>query len=418
MDRRHFLSLSLRTALAGSLLRDGLARAESPQTDAVAAPAELPRACIVLWMNGGPSHLDTWDLKPGTREGGPFQAIDTRVPGLRISEHLPRLADAADRLVVLRGLASREGNHDRARHLLHTGYAPSPTVAHPGFGAWTAEELGRLGDLPAHVAINGPGSGGGFLGVQFDPFVVRKADQPPQNTALPRGFESARFDRRLAALSMLEKGFAASMPDPKVNGHRLVQDAAVRLMRSPELAAFELTAEAAQTRAAYGENDFGRGCLLARRLVERGVRYVEVVLDGWDTHDDNFTRVKKLSQTFDPAFRALLDDLRDRGMAEQVLVAWMGDFGRTPKINGRDGRDHHPGASTVVLAGGGLKTGQLLGATDATGTKVVSGAVRIPDLFATMARSLRIDPDVTRVSPLGRPLSVTDEGKPLGALFA
>jgi uncharacterized protein (DUF1501 family) len=228
--------------------------------------------------------------------------------------------------------------------------------------------------------------------------------------------DAARFDRRLAALTALDGEFAARTGDPKIAGRRAVQDRAVRMMRSPRLAAFDLSSEPERVKAAYGDSQFGRGCLTARRLVEAGVRCVEVVLDGWDTHRDNFTRTKGLMGVLDPAMATLLRELDERRLLDSTLVVCMGEFGRSPRINGDEGRDHHPAAFSAVLAGGGIRGGVVHGQTDAEGAKVVAGATGVQDLFATLAAQTGLDPEKSFDTPVGRPIALTDGGTPIAAL--
>jgi uncharacterized protein DUF1501 len=396
-------------AAAHSLMRARRAVAAEP-----ARPARA-KACILLWLNGGPSHIDTWDPKP---DNGKFKSISTRVDGLSLCEHLPQLADVAPHLAILRGMTSKEGNHDRAQHLVHTGYAPNPTVAYPSLGGWVAHELGEASaDLPAFISINGPSISAGFLGVQFNPFIVQNVKQPLANTDYPPGVNMVRFLKRKQALEALEDDFAARTGDPKVKARRAVYARAVRMMYAPRLKAFELGDEPDATVRAYGDSDFGRGCLMARRLVEGGVRFVEVVLDGWDTHKDNFGRTQKLMGALDPAFAALVRDLDERKLLDSTLVMCMGEFGRTPKINGDEGRDHHPAAWSAVLAGGGVRGGQVVGATSDDGDKVVARPTTVPELMATAASLLGIAPDKSFATPLGRPISVTDNGKPIAEIL-
>ncbi len=395
---------SVASLLASRWFSPGLAFAGDPR------PAATARACIVLWMNGGPSHIDTFDPKAG-QSTARFKAIKTRAPGLEISEHLPLLAEQGHKLAVIRSMTSKEGNHDRARYLLHTGYAPNPTVRHPSLGGWVSSEIGEKGaELPNFVSIGGPSVGAGFLGLQNGPFMVDDAGQIPQNVGYFRSVNDARFHQRESVLDELESSFAAKTGDPQVPGREAVYAQAMRMMHSSKLGAFDITQESEATRKAYGDSNFGRGCLVARRLVESGVKLVEVVLDGWDTHNDNFERTKKLMGTLDPAMSALMKDLDARKLAGSTLLVCMGEFGRTPKINPQEGRDHYPQAWSAVLAGGGIRGGIAYGKTDAEGAKVVDKPMTIPNLFATMTTLLGINPDKTVVTPIGRPLAVTEDG--------
>ncbi len=409
MKRREFIvGVSGFAGLAAAHALVGERRARA------AAPPARAKACILLWMNGGPSHLDTWDPTPGTAVGGKFKAIPTRADGLTISEHLPRVADVAQHLAVLRGMTSKEGNHDRAQHLVHTGYAPNPTVSYPSLGSWVAHEVGDANaDLPLFVSISGPSISAGFLGVQYNPFIVQNVKQPLQNTDYAPGVNMVRFLKRKQALESLEDDFAARTGDPKIKSRRAVYARAIRMMYAPRLKAFDLADEPDATLRAYGDSDFGRGCLMARRLVEGGVRFVEVVLDGWDTHKDNFGRTEKLMGALDPAMASLVRELDERKLLDSTLVMWMGEFGRTPKINENDGRDHHPAAWSAVLAGGGVRGGVVLGATSDDGEKVVTRPTTVPELMATAATLLGLDPGKEFTTPLGRPITITDNGQPI-----
>jgi uncharacterized protein (DUF1501 family) len=417
IDRRVFLKVGasgLFTALAARWLLAQTATAQETKSSLKPAAA---KACIVLWLNGGPSHLDTFDPKPGTAVGGPFKAIKTRAPAIMLSEHLPLLAEQADKIAVVRGMTSKEGNHQRAQYLLHTGYSPNPTVVHPALGAWASRRMGDANsDLPGFVSIGGPSGGPGILGPANGPFIVLKAGEIPQNAGPVPGVGADRFARRASGLGMLESRFAARTGDGKVEERRAVYTKATRLMHSPHLLAFDLADEPEALRTSYGDTDFGRGCLTARRLVEAGVKFIEVVLDGWDTHVNNFNRTRDLMKTFDPAIAALLRDLSEKKMLGSTLIACMGDFGRTPHINGNDGRDHYPQAWSALLAGAGVRGGIVHGQTDAEGARVVANAVTVPNLFATLATQLGLDPGTTAMSPIGRPIAVTDDGLPVKEL--
>lgn len=376
------------------------------------------RACVFIWLNGGPSHLDTFDPKPGTVSGGPFKAIKTRAKGVEISEHLPLLAEHADRFALIRSMTSREGNHDRARYLVHTGYAPTPTVQHPSIGSWVGEEVPHPGlELPPFVSIGGPSAGAGFLGVKYAPLVIRPG-KTPDNVELPPMVDGERFARRQALLGSFESRFADETGDTKVAGRRAVYENAVKMMRSSRLGAFDLDGESTNVRAMYGENPFGQSCLTARRLLEAGVSFVEVTLDGWDTHKDNFERTKKLMTTLDSGASSLLRELAERRRLESTLVVVGGEFGRTPTINLDDGRDHYPKAWSLLIAGGGVRGGIAHGKTSPDGADVIEKPVSVPDLFATLATLLGMDPGKTLLTPSGRPISLTDEGKPIRELIA
>jgi hypothetical protein len=371
---------------------------------------------ILLWMNGGPSHVDTWDPKQG-KVAGPFKAIKTAAPGIEINEHLPELAAMAKKLAIVRGMTSKEGNHQRAQYLLRTGYAPNPTVIHPTLAAWVSKRMGEpTTGLPASVSLGGPSLGAGFFGVQHGPFVVGQPGSMPANVGFGPAVDDSRFEARKGVLAEMEGAFATSTGDAKVEGRRALYTKADRLMHAAALEAFDVTKEPEAVQKAFGETPFGKGCLTAARLVSSGVRFVEVTLDGWDTHQNNFERTKKLMGMLDPAMSSLLKELEKRNLKD-TLVVWMGDFGRTPNINGNEGRDHHPSAWSAVLAGAGIRGGVAHGETDANGDKVVKDAVSVPNLLATIATTLGLDPTDTVTSPAGRPISLTDNGSPVKSLL-
>jgi hypothetical protein len=393
--------------------------------DAVTLHAEEMRkrgmACILLFMRGGPSQLETFDPKPDTENGGPTKAIATATTGIQIAENWPGVAKISGDLAFIRSMTNREGEHQRATFQLHTGYAPTGSVKYPSIGSIVASEIGPTGfDLPHFVSIGNRVTtiGAGFLGMNFAPFVVANANQLPANVALPRGVDEPRFARRVSLLGSLEQDFADAGGRPRVEDHKALYGGATQMILSPRLKAFDLNREQDSTRDHYGRNAFGQGCLLARRLVEQGVTFVEVESNGWDTHLDNFERVKKLSETVDPAFAALVRDLKDRGMLEKTLVIWMGEFGRTPKINPRTGRDHFPKAFNVVLAGGGVRGGQVIGSTDSSGMAVTARPVSVPDLFCSFYQALKINARKENQSTLGRPIKIMDKGEAVKELFA
>ncbi|MBL9125323.1 MAG: DUF1501 domain-containing protein [Planctomycetaceae bacterium] len=377
-------------------------------------------ACIVLWMQGGPSQFETFSPKPGHENGGETKAIQTSVPGIEIAEGLPHLAQVMDDLAIVRSMTTKEGNHQRASFLLHTGYAPTASVKHPTFGAIAAHQLPNPEcDLPSFVRIGNQfrnSGGGGFLGAEFDAFGLPSAEQMPANTQPTTSSE--RFSRRLGLLGRLEADAANGSTAPFAADHRKLYDKASRMILSPAMKTFNIEDEPEAIRTAYGESDFATGCLMARRLVEAGVTFVEVSTGNWDTHNDNWPRTAELKAQIDQPFAQLLRDLKQRGLLETTLVVWMGEFGRTPRINPRGGRDHYPKAFNVALAGGGVRGGRVIGATDPSGAEVSDRPVAVTDLFQTFCRSLKIDAAHENMSPIGRPIKIVNGGSPVEELFA
>jgi hypothetical protein len=294
---------------------------------------------------------------------------------------------------------------------MHTGYAPANGAAHPAFGSLVAEARDHdTGGMPGYVSIAGPGEDAGFLPANDSPFPVASPQRPLRYLTRARGVDGARFDERLELWRQLEDGYAGDGGGEFARGRRSVGEQAAELMRSKGVDAFRIDNQPDKVRAAYGKHDFGAGCLMARRMVEAGVPFLEVTLNGWDTHEANFERVRKLCDVLDQGMSTLLGDLEQRGLLASTLVLWMGDFGRTPHINDKGGRDHHPECSSVLLAGGGIKGGQAVGATDADGSEVKDRPVTVPDLYRTIAHVLDLNPDKIRTTPSGRPLKSVDGG--------
>ena len=373
------------------------------------------RSMILLWMAGGPSSFETLDPKPGTANGGPTRAISTAVPGVQLAENWDRTARVLDRFSLIRSMTNKEGNHQRATYQLHTGYVPSGSVKHPSLSASIAEQLANPEfELPAVVSV-GRTTGSGFLGVDYEPFTVNNPGQLPQNVAVP--VPTRRYRRRLGLLGRLEQGFSSRGGKAVVANHQQLYKKSSRMVLSRNVAAFDITDEPASLKQRYGETTFGRGCLLARRLVEAGVTFVEIVSRGWDTHFDIFERIATLAGQVDPAVATLVEDLDDRGLLEKTLVVWMGEFGRTPRVNARTGRDHYPRVFSAAIAGGGVRGGQVIGSSTANGTAVADRPVSVPDLFCSVCHSLQVDPRKEHLSPLGRPMKVVDGGEVVKELF-
>lgn len=438
LSRRDMMKLSACGTFGASMSRWLPALAE----DASQTPGRR-RSVILLWMTGGPSQTDTFDMKPGHENGGAFKPIDTSVPGIQICEHLPNVAKMMHHCVPIRSMSTKEGDHTRATYLLRTGNLPQGPIDYPTLGSLFSKELGQENsDLPNFVAVapytqfSPAAYGPGFLGPNFAPLIVGDANRPAptgngtaydqslavKNLALPQGIDLQRADARLSLLTDLENDFGAERPGLTSASHRSAYAAAVRMMRSEAVKAFNLDDEPAPLRDAYGRNQFGQACLLARRLVERGVPFIEVSLNGvgnnqtfaWDTHAQNFTSLRGLLQVLDPAWATLMTDLQTRGLLESTLIVWMGEFGRTPKINPQTGRDHFPNAWSSVLCGGGIKAGQVIGRTTDDGMKVDDRPVSVQDLFATMCQVLGLDSMKQNISNVGRPIRLADpSAKPI-----
>ncbi|MDB5309135.1 MAG: hypothetical protein JWO38_3337 [Gemmataceae bacterium] len=418
-SRRDFV----RTSVAGAF---GAAACPWLPGLAAAAGKKPAKACIVLWMSGGPSQTDTWDLKPDHKNGGPSRETATAVPGLRISAHLPKLAAAAKDLGIIRGMTTKEGEHGRATQLLHTGQLPSEVVDYPALGSLFAKKLGDPDhDLPSYITISpgGPGQGGnvgaGFLGPQYAPMAVSGISDNP-NARANLTIDYLKPDKPVAAtdqdvrrqlLADLQGDFEKRHGGAATKAHAANYRKAQKMIDTEAKGAFRLDEEPAKLRDAYGRTRFGQGCLLARRLVERGVSFVEVTLDGWDTHQQNFEQVKTLSETLDPAFATLLADLKDRGLLANTLVVWMGEFGRTPVINNTAGRDHFPLAWSTVLAGAGVKGGRAVGSTGKDGAAVAERPVGVADFLATVFTAVGVDPTAENHTWDGRPIQLVKGGK-------
>jgi hypothetical protein len=442
MDRRHFLKhMAGLAALASpaAAFVQGL-RAQAP------ALKKEGKSLIILWMGGGPSHMDLWDLKPGAPTGGDFKPKPTAAKGIDISEILPTVAKQFKHLSIVRSLQSNEGSHDRGTTLMNTGRMPSPVVQFPHAGA-VASSLLTSKDLalPGFIGIGGTAQriGAGFLGMAYSPFTVQNPGQPPANIrppdALGRDLEQMeRVRRRQRLFYAVEDQFSGrvfpgvrvgseerkAIGDP-ADAHEAVYKKAFDLTVSPLRTVFEVNSEPRKVIEEYGgqRNQFGMGCLLARKLVEKGVTCVEVDLGGWDNHTNIFPTLRNnLGPRLDKGMGGLVKDLVDRGLWKSTVVVWMGEFGRTPRINQNAGRDHWGLCWSVVLGGGALKGGVVHGSTNADGTDIKDDKVTVKDLFATIYKGLGLDPATKIRDNLGRPLSIAandrnEQGVALKALL-
>lgn len=428
-SRRRFLK-GMTASLAGLSMSRWL--------PALAAAEQQPRrSCVLLWMTGGPSTIDTFDLKPGHANGGPFREIATASPELRISEHLPRLAQLGDRLCAVRGLSTREGDHGRGTYLMHTGRSPEGVVRYPTLGSLVSKAIGQDDiDFPNFVSVNPSVDSeptafeSGFLGPSYASLVVKSRD--PQlvvsnytelgvdNLVAPPSVSPRSVSARLTLLDSLQDRMLSGRTIGPSLAHNSTLERALRLMSSDAGKVFDLSTEPAEVRDRYGAGSFGQGCLLARRLVEQGVPFIEVNLGEfgrWDTHNDNFTTVQQLSAELDAGWASLMEDLDDRGLLDTTTILWMGEFGRTPQINGGAGRDHFPDAWSAVLAGGGIRGGQAHGSTSDDGQMVVDGETGTGDLLATFCAAAGIDPSRQNISDIGRPFKIA-EGQPIADILS
>jgi uncharacterized protein (DUF1501 family) len=412
MQRRDFLKLA---GLAGLSWLTPVSALLARQAERTRQPAQ---SVILLWLAGGPSQLETFDPHPGTTIAGGTGAIATAAKGVQLAQGFDGLAEVMESVSLVRSLVSKEGDHERGTYFMKTGYRPDPTVVHPSIGAICCHEL-PVGstDIPRHISIlpsQWP-SRGGFLGDEYDAFKIGDpAEKLPDLSAL---VPSARDARRVADLDVVEQAFARGREKrAEATLHRAILDRARVMMTSEQLAAFDINREPARLRDAYGNTPFGRACLAARRLIEVGVRCVEVTLDGWDSHANNHAIHRQRVAVLDPAFSTLLRDLRERNLLSKTVVLCMGEFGRTPKINPAAGRDHWTNGFSLALAGGGLRGGQVVGATDPEGAKDPVQHVGIADIHATVLTALGLDPQKENISPARRPIHLS-QGQALEAVL-
>ena len=410
-------ALPLMGAVAPSALMGGTKVVSQPRRGGKA------KSVIYIYLAGGMSHLDTFDTKPGAETQGPVESIKTSADGIQVSEFFPKLAKQMHHVSVINSMNSTQGAHIQGRYFMHTSYSLRGTVRHPDLGAWSAFHLGKMNQgLPANVKIgrSTDGLGGGFLESKFSALPIGDPEAGLQHSQLPDGIDDERFSKRMQRLKKMNSGFTKKYNTKQARAYASMYDEAVRLMKSDDLKTFDLTLEKQATRDNYGSDALGQGCLLARRMVENGVRFIEVNDGGWDTHDDNFTRVAQQSASLDRALAALLADLKERGLLDSTLVVVATEFGRTPTIQEgrRNGRNHYPQAFSCLLAGGGIKGGFKYGKTDDEGREVEDEMVIVPDFNATIAEAMGLPLNKKTMSPELRPFTVVDDGQPINELFA
>ncbi|MFT7616920.1 MAG: hypothetical protein ACI97A_000550 [Planctomycetota bacterium] len=423
-SRRAFLGGAARGLLGVGLMpmMGGFSNLLMPQEEPIVLGPATAKNVIYLFMKGGMSHLDTFDLKPGAESQGPTKAISTNVDGMLVSEHMPALAKHMDKVAVINSMFSNQGAHVTGRYLMHTSYVARGTIKHPSMGAWLGHLSGRNNNtLPGHVVVGEDTTmaTNGFMSSEYAPLPIGDAAQGLSNGRRHKNVDQKTFAKRMSRLEMMNKAFSAKHGSQSTADYDKMYKEAVKLMSSSDLAAFDISQEDDLIKKAYGSDPFAQGCLLARRLIEHDVRYVEVVLNGWDTHNENFDALETQVPKLDRALACLLADLEVRGLLNDTMVVLGTEFGRTPEINaGRNGRDHYPRAFSCLLAGGGIKGGVRWGKTDEFGAQIVENKVTVQDFNATIAHGLGLPLEHRVFSPTGRPFQVADKGKPVLQLFA
>ncbi len=414
MNRRHFMS---HMAGAATMMGASLSLGHSLRVHADTLKKNR-KSCVLLWMGGGPSSMDIWDLKPGTDNGGPFKTIATS-GDVQICEHMPLMAKQMHNMAIVRSMSTREADHNRGRYYMHTGYVPDANVDYPSYGAVIAHELMDQRpelEIPPFVSVGGASEGPGFLGMSWAPFSVSSNGRVRN---LEMSLEKGRLMQRQIALKTIEDSFISQKRGGVVEDHRKVLGKTFDLLTSAQMQAFEVEKEPEEMKEKYGKNNFGQGCLLARRLVEAGVPFVEVDLGGWDNHQGIFRTLENdRLPVLDRAMAALTEDLEQRGLLQDTVIVWMGEFGRTPRINADAGRDHWARAWSVVVGGGGIKGGQAVGGTNEDGTEIIGDPYSSEDLMASVCQALGISLETTFTSKNGRPMKIANSGKIIKELFS
>ncbi|MEM6473189.1 MAG: DUF1501 domain-containing protein [Planctomycetota bacterium] len=401
MHRRDWLSVASAAGL--SQLLGGAVMASESKATSHGKPPRFKR-CVTLWMEGGPSQFETFDPKPGVSNGGPLDSVSSRVPGIAFCETLGKLATRADEMCLLRSVGSQQGEHQRAAYLLHTGFERIDSFPRPSLASSVAQ-TGRSWDVPAAVTLGNLAYGAAFLGPENSPFVVSDLEKALQTIGRAKGQTG-----RLSLVEKLNGDFQRRSSSMNLRQRSQQIESTRQLLSSPFAASMNLEQESEQTRRRYGESEFGNRVLAARRMLESGVRYVEVQMPGWDTHVGNFSAVSRLCERLEPAWLALADDLKSNGLWEETLILWMGEFGRTPVINGQNGRDHFPRSIPVALMGNGFQ-GNVVGSTGKDGAVPDDPAHSVADLMFTLMEWLGVDPEQEYITSFGSPTTPTDEGR-------
>ncbi len=411
LGRRRFMSNMARAAFGVGVGMPFL----HPET--AAALPNTDKKLIFLYMAGGMSHLDTFDPHPGTEEAGPIKAISTNVDGIQISEFFPNMAGQMDKMAIIRSMYSTQGAHAQGNYFMHTGYQKRGSIVHPTLGSWSMLHQGKINQtLPGNVVID-PGGDypySGFLPPELGAIPIGDASKGLQFSKRPGWVNEEQYHDQLELASVFDHSFQEKYRQRAIGAYRTFYEEAVSLMRSQDLAAFDISKESEATRKKYGaKSKFGQGCLLARRLIEHGVRCVEVTKGGWDSHNE---MPEEKARDLDQALAALLQDLADRGLLESTIVVVATEFGRNPTLKEELGRDHWAKAFSTLIGGGGIKSGQVVGATD-RGHEVTADKVQIPDLHATIGQAMGMPIKKVVMSESGRPFNVGYKGTPISSLI-
>lgn len=419
--RRRFIESVAKAAFGVSILPVSESLFSASARAAVPfAPNRKAEHVVYLFMNGAMSHIDTFDPKPGKEEGGETKAIQTSVAGISIGEHLPMLAQKMNQLAVIRSMTTETGAHEQGQYLMRTSYKMIGSIRHPFMGAWLTNFEGKKNkDLPGSVVIGGGNRhpGQGYLSAEVAPAPVGNPATGLQNVKPPKYLDEKNFEKRRRLIGQFENGFRRKYDTTEVKAYADYYAEAVRLLKSPDLEAFDINKEDETVREAYGANRIGQGCLLARRLIEKGVRFIEVEHGGWDNHRDIYDSFGDRAGQLDTAIATLMDELQARGLLEKTMIVLASEFGRTPRINANAGRDHHPACFSTMLAGAGIKGGQVVGSTDDIGKTVEDGHCYPQDLNATIAYGCGLPVEKEVLSPSGRPFKIANDGTPLKSLF-
>lgn len=421
-DRRDFMKSiakqTLGVSFAGSVASIGLfGEVEA----AAAANAAKAKHIIYLFMDGAMTHLDTFDPKVGVEEAGETKPIQTRVPGIQFGDRFPKLASLAGAIAVVRSLSTETGAHEQGKYLMRTAYKQLNSIRHPAMGAWMVSETGRLNkELPGNYLIGGGNRhpGAGFLEPSLSPVPIANPSEGLQNTTLPKYLPPELFGRRLMLASEFDKSFQKTRKNTQVDAYNQLYSEARRLMGSEHLKVFDINLEPQAVRDAYGNNQLGQGCLLARRLVQGGARFVEVNYGGWDMHQELYERFAEKAEHLDTAMSTLMRDLHAKGLLDETLIVLTTEFGRSPMLNVNAGRDHHPGAFCSLLAGAGIKVGQVYGSSDKYGHSVDEDYVSVSDFNRTIAAAAGLPLEEEKIAPNGRPFKIGGDGDPVKALLA